>query len=53
MQNTEMIVDFETYCKSCKYKDVPEQWDPCNDCMSFPTNQESEKPVCYEAKDGR
>ena len=26
-------VDFNTYCKLCKHKDVLETDDPCNECL--------------------
>ena len=41
-------VDFRKYCKLCKYRDVDDVKDPCNDCLGEPTNLNSCKPVYYE-----
>ena len=41
-------VYFAQYCKTCKYKDVDDVKDPCNDCLSEPCNLHSHKPVKYE-----
>lgn len=41
-------VYFAQYCKTCKYKDVDDTKDPCNDCLSEPCNLHSHKPVKYE-----
>lgn len=42
------IVDFETYCKTCKHHKLEEKLDPCNECLDNPVNEDSEKPVCWE-----
>ena len=43
-------VRFDKYCESCKYKELKDILDPCNDCLDEPVNIDSEKPVYYEAK---
>lgn len=43
-------VDFEKYCETCKHEDTPEFEDPCNDCLDYPTNVNSSKPVYWEEK---
>lgn len=43
--------DFEKYCKKCKYKDLDEKFDPCNECLDEPMNSNSKKPVRYEEKE--
>lgn len=48
MEIKKKIVAFEKYCKTCKYKDVKEVKDPCNECLDNPVNDDSHKPVCYE-----
>ena len=48
MENEKKIVNFEKYCKTCKYKDVKEVKDPCNECLDNPVNDHSEKPVMYK-----
>lgn len=44
-------VDFNKYCETCKHKDKEEKKDPCNECLDYGFNVESEKPVKYEPKD--
>lgn len=41
-------VYFHDYCKSCKYKKVIENDEPCDECLSSPVNVYSHKPVRYE-----
>lgn len=48
MDNQYKFVDFEKYCKTCKYKETKEVLDPCNECLSNPVNENSMKPVCYK-----
>lgn len=44
-------VDFDKYCKACKYKETPEAMDPCNECLDYGMNYETEKPVSFKEKD--
>lgn len=44
-------VDFETYCKTCKYEKSLEIDRPCCDCLEEPVNLYSRKPVKWETKD--
>lgn len=41
-------VDFEKYCKTCRYCDLDEKFDPCNECLEEGYNIESEKPIKWE-----
>lgn len=41
-------VDFATYCKTCKFSELPEYEDPCDDCLMYPVNENSHKPVKYK-----
>lgn len=41
-------VYFGQFCKTCKYKDIPEYSDPCDKCLENPVNLYSHKPVNYE-----
>lgn len=43
-------VYFDQYCETCKHRDTKEFEDPCNECLSNPTNLYSHKPVRYEEK---
>ncbi len=45
-----LLVDFKKYCETCKYKDVKETEDPCNECLENPTNLYSHKPVKWDEK---
>lgn len=44
----EMEVRFDIWCDKCKHKDVPEEKEPCCDCLSYPAAQDSERPVRFE-----
>lgn len=44
-------VYFYKYCKRCKYKNLREEEDPCNECLSNPLNVESHKPINFEEKE--
>lgn len=41
------VVDF-TYCHWCKNKDLPENQEPCEECLSTPMRQYSRKPEKFE-----
>lgn len=45
-QNRE--VRFDKYCELCKYKELDDIKDPCNDCLGEPVNECSHKPVYFE-----
>lgn len=49
--NTAKIVLFNYYCSKCKYEQVDETEDPCNECLTNPTNWDSRTPVKFEKKD--
>lgn len=44
-------VDFETYCKACKYKNLSENKDPCDECLDIPINLNTTRPIKFEAKE--
>ena len=44
-------VYFYEYCKSCKFKDLKDTEDPCNECLGEPANLQSHKPVKYKEKE--
>lgn len=48
MEDIYREVDFEKYCKTCRYKKRDEKCDPCNDCLAEETNANSEKPVYWK-----
>ena len=42
------IVFYHLYCDSCKYYELKDSEEPCNECLSNPTNLYSHKPIMYE-----
>jgi hypothetical protein len=44
-------VYFEDYCKTCRYEDLPETQDPCDECLLCPMNLYSHKPVNWKEKE--
>lgn len=46
----EKIVDFHEWCKSCIYKSLPENEDPCWECLTETTNEDSRRPVNYKGE---
>mgnify|MGYP003533536797 CR=1 FL=1 len=40
-------VYFDEYCRSCEHFSVKEYEDPCDECLSNPSNVYSHKPVKY------
>lgn len=44
-------VYFHEYCKTCKNKKVESIEEPCNECLSEPTNLNTHRPVNYEKKE--
>lgn len=45
------IVKFEEYCKKCKYKNKPENEDPCWDCLTIPVNEDTYRPTEFVCED--
>ena len=48
MQIETKLVDFYKYCALCKYKLLPGNEDPCNECLTEATNINSQKPVNFK-----
>lgn len=44
------IVDFETYCPTCKNYNKTEDEEPCTYCLETPARQYSHKPEKWEEK---
>lgn len=51
MIGDEKHVDFEKWCNTCKYKDLDSYEEPCIDCLDYPSNVDSTKPVMWKEKD--
>lgn len=43
-------VYFHEYCKKCKHEKIKNHEEPCNECLSEPTNLYTHKPVKFEEK---
>ncbi len=50
MKNTKEVW-FDQYCKTCKYSSNKDYEDPCNDCLDYPGNVDSHKPVNWRKSD--
>lgn len=46
----ELIVNFHEYCGKCKHFLKKESSYPCRECLSYPTNTNTSKPLKYEEK---
>lgn len=44
-------VRFDQYCKKCKYYGLKESEEPCEECLEYPANDASHKPVKFEEKE--
>ena len=44
-------VYFNEYCKTCKHSAAKESDDPCYECLTYPANTYSHKPIKYEEKE--
>ena len=51
MINEYKEVYFYEYCSKCKHKDKKEEEDPCCECLEYPVNENSHKPIKYEEND--
>ena len=43
-------VYYDRYCKTCEHKKLPEEADPCDECLSNPVNYATHKPMNWEGK---
>lgn len=49
MENVDLFVEFDQYCKTCQHRDLKDFKDPCNDCLAEAVHANSIKPVYYKA----
>lgn len=49
--NDKKEVFFDVYCPSCEHRKTNEQEEPCNECLTYFTNDNSHKPVNYKEKE--
>lgn len=45
-------VYFGEYCKTCKYSETPEVEMPCNECLDYPVNLYSHRPINWKGAKG-
>ena len=50
MEGKQKEVYFHIYCVKCEHKDIPEEEDPCRDCLTQGWNIDSHKPINYKEK---
>jgi len=50
MEISQREVDFGSYCRRCKYDKLPEDADPCYECLENPVNTYSAKPIFFEVR---
>ena len=43
-------VHFDEWCPKCEYWGVDEYEDPCNECLNYPCNEYSHKPLNWKEK---
>lgn len=44
------VVDYNRWCKTCKYEKKKEEEVPCDECLETPLNFETTQPVKWEKK---
>lgn len=49
-ENSEMMVRYDLWCNKCKHKDIKENDEPCEECLSNPINLNTERPICFKEK---
>ena len=50
MNGNDKEVDYDTYCKKCKFLALSEDDDPCYECLDCPTLTDSNKPIKFIEK---
>lgn len=50
MENKYKEVYFDKYCETCEHKEVREDEEPCNECLTETVNLYSHKPVNWKEK---
>ena len=51
MQTTMKIVDFHQYCPLCIHSEVKETDMPCDECLEYPVNESSRKPIYFKERE--
>lgn len=48
MELIDKEVFYYKYCTKCKHFKTPETEEPCNECLTYPSNEYSHKPIKFE-----
>jgi len=51
MESRTKEVFFDKYCTTCAYKENKETEKPCPECLNYPYNINSHKPVRWKEKE--
>ena len=46
----EHFVDFKQWCPLCRNAGTDENKEPCEECVTYPVNDDSRKPIRFEEK---
>lgn len=46
----DILVNFDAYCNDCEHVEKMSTEEPCNECLSNPVNQHTDKPVMFREK---
>ena len=49
-ENHDKEVFFNLYCNKCTFESYSEEKFPCSECMEYPVNTDSHKPVNFQEK---
>lgn len=41
------IVEFDKYCQFCEHVHVLETNEPCNECLTYPVNEDTHRPINF------
>lgn len=44
------IVQFDTWCSKCEHRKTKETDQPCHECLSYPIQTDSTKPIHFAEK---
>lgn len=50
MEQIEKEVYFDKYCRTCEHKNLREDQEPCNECLTNPVNLYSHKPIKWKSE---
>jgi hypothetical protein len=51
MEDRYKFVEYEKYCNQCKFKDTPDDEEPCDECLTISGRLYSHKPEKFEKEE--